>query len=148
MTIPVSAREATGHELLRREVPLLALGVGTLGLARFLSRYDVASGPILCPLRRLTGVPCPFCGMTTSFSHLAGGRVSQAFIASPGGPILFAVTVVAVMVLAWALVRRRRIQVSVSDRTREIAFRVAVVTMIVLMVYQNFRIGPLHRLIS
>ena len=45
----------------------------------------------LCPLRRLTGVPCPFCGSTTVFMEAGAGRWSAALAANP-------VTVVAALV--------------------------------------------------
>lgn len=148
MTTPVSTRDAMGRELVKLELPLLGAGVGTLGLARYLSRYDMASGPVLCPLRRFAGIPCPFCGMTTSFAHLAGGRVWDSFVASPAGPVLFAATVIGVIALAWAVVKRRRISLELSSRTKRLANGVAIATMVLLMVYQGFRIGPLHPLIA
>lgn len=148
MTTPVTAREVPPRELFKLEVPALAVGVGTLGLARYLSQFDVAAGPVLCPLRRMTGVPCPFCGMTTSFSHLAGGRFWESFVASPLGPVLFIGTVIAVVVLVGALLKRRRLELNVSERLRRVTFRLSIVAMLALMLYQTFRIGPLHRFIS
>jgi hypothetical protein len=49
-------------------------------------------GP-LCPLRRLTGVPCPFCGMTTGVLALSRGDVLAAFAANPVAPLLVAAVV-------------------------------------------------------
>jgi hypothetical protein len=37
----------------------------------------------LCPLRRLTGVPCPLCGSTTVFMEAGAGHWSAALLASP-----------------------------------------------------------------
>lgn len=39
-------------------------------------------GP-LCPLRRLTGVPCPLCGSTTLVMELGAGRPLAAIAANP-----------------------------------------------------------------
>jgi hypothetical protein len=58
-----------------------ASGVGTheqlgLGQCSFLAR---------------TGWPCPTCGMTTAFAHMARGRVWPALHAQPFGAVLFLV---------------------------------------------------------
>jgi len=37
----------------------------------------------LCPLRRLTGVPCPLCGSTTVFMEAGAGHWVAALAASP-----------------------------------------------------------------
>jgi hypothetical protein len=42
-----------------------------------------------CMTEAVLGVPCPFCGMTTSFSHMAHGQVSQAIIVQPAGALGF-----------------------------------------------------------
>jgi len=54
---------------------------------------------VACPLRLLTGVPCPLCGMTTSVEETVHGHLDRAFAASPGG-------IAAVAVAAFVLVRR------------------------------------------
>jgi uncharacterized protein DUF2752 len=36
-----------------------------------------------CPLRTVTGVPCPMCGMTTAASSLAAGQLGGALAANP-----------------------------------------------------------------
>ena len=60
----------------------------------------------VCPLREVTGVPCPFCGGTTSATALAGGRLSDALAANPFVPVLaVALAGVLVLVVARALGR-------------------------------------------
>jgi Protein of unknown function (DUF2752) len=44
-----------------------------------------------CPLRTLTGVPCPLCGMTTSVEATVGGHLGRALAANPAGPLAAAV---------------------------------------------------------
>jgi hypothetical protein len=61
----------------------------------------------LCPLRTVTGVPCPFCGGTTSATALAGGRLGDALAANPFVPVLTVVLaglllLVAARALGWA----------------------------------------------
>jgi hypothetical protein len=50
---------------------------------------------VLCPLRRLTGVPCPFCGSTTVFMEAGAGHWGAAVTANP-------VTVVATLLFLTA----------------------------------------------
>jgi hypothetical protein len=52
-----------------------------------------------CPLRTLTGVPCPMCGMTTSVEATLHGHPVAALAANPAGPAL-------VLCAAALLVRR------------------------------------------
>lgn len=48
------------------------------------------SVPLLtCPIRHLTGIPCPTCGMTRSFIAVAQGDLYQAVTYHLFGPILF-----------------------------------------------------------
>lgn len=42
-----------------------------------------------CLFLFLTGVLCPGCGLTTSFTHFVHGNLSQAFTAHPLGPLLY-----------------------------------------------------------
>ena len=57
-----------------------AVGLASLAAAWLYPRVD--AGP-LCPLRRLTGVPCPVCGSTTAFVELASGHLATAVAANP-----------------------------------------------------------------
>lgn len=67
---------------------------GAAGVAAFLVlRVWVPSedaGFALCPLRRFTGLPCPGCGMTRAFAHLAKGEWSAAIRDHPLAPLLAA----------------------------------------------------------
>jgi hypothetical protein len=56
-----------------------------------------------CPLRTITGIPCPLCGMTTSVTATLRGDLSAAVAANPAGIL---VAVLAVIVLAGVLQRR------------------------------------------
>jgi hypothetical protein len=77
---------------------LVYLGMTTsLVAAPLLSPQAVATGPVLCPFRRLTGLPCPGCGMTRSFVALAHGDVGASFSFHPLGPLMMAIFVVALV---------------------------------------------------
>jgi Protein of unknown function (DUF2752) len=73
-----------------------------------------------CPLRTLTGVPCPACGMTTAATRLAAGDLHAALAANPFVLVLAGLTVVMAALLAlrqlgwvgppaqWSEARRRQ----------------------------------------
>jgi hypothetical protein len=52
---------------------------------------------ITCPLRSLTGIPCPLCGMTTSVEDTVHAHIGRALAANPGG---IGAVIAAVAVLA------------------------------------------------
>jgi hypothetical protein len=57
---------------------------------------------LLCPLRTLTGVPCPMCGMTTAATGLARGDLDAALAANPF------VLVLAVLIMGMAVLMAAR----------------------------------------
>lgn len=73
-----------------------------LGAAVALPLLPVHDG-ISCPLRTLTGIPCPLCGMTTSVEAVVRLDLRSAFEANPAG---IALVVLAVVLLT---VRPRRV---------------------------------------
>ena len=46
-----------------------------------------------CNFHVLTGLPCPFCGMTTAFAFMARGQVREVLLAQPVGALGFVVCV-------------------------------------------------------
>lgn len=61
---------------------------------------------VLCPLRAVTGIPCPMCGMTTSVIATTHFDFGGAFAANPAG-------LIAVATACFLLVRRpQRLRVS------------------------------------
>jgi len=54
-----------------------------------------------CSFRLLTGKPCPSCGLTTSFCHMAHGQVGQAAAVNPTGCLL-ALLAAALVPWCWA----------------------------------------------
>lgn len=59
---------------------------------------------LACPLRTLTGVPCPLCGMTTSVEATAHLDLRAALGANPAG-VLAVVAALAVLVVRPARLR-------------------------------------------
>jgi hypothetical protein len=76
-----------------------------LGLGAALSLLPGHEG-IPCPLRMATGVPCPFCGMTTSVEETFRLDLGAALAANPAG--------IAAVVAAGALLALRPTAVRIS----------------------------------
>jgi hypothetical protein len=67
-------------------------GVSGLYFAYALAvRAGLGLGFDVCPFRALTGVPCPLCGLTTSWAAALDGRLDASIAAHPVGlPLLAA----------------------------------------------------------
>ena len=91
-----------------REVHLADLRVAAgLLLVGGAARAMLPAAPGLsCPLRAVTGIPCPLCGMTTSVTATVRLDLATAVAASPAG-------VAAVVVAVAVLLQRRRPAASV-----------------------------------
>ena len=79
------------------------LGLAGLGAAGAAVAYQAALGGGLllpCPLRTLTGVPCPLCGMTTAATGLASGDLGAALAANPFVFVLAGFTLAMVVLMA------------------------------------------------
>ena len=86
---------------------LVAAGAAAaLGAAFLISPDHVEDGPVICPFRRLTGLPCPGCGLTRSWVYLAHGQWGDSFAAHPFGVVAVLAALTLVVVVTVALVRR------------------------------------------
>ena len=63
----------------------VVLRVGGMSVAAVLASFvhRVHDPGILCPVRALTGVPCPFCGGTTVFMESGAAHPAKALAANP-----------------------------------------------------------------
>lgn len=86
-------RERTNVDLATlRPAGMLMLGTAAV--------FAVAPGDqgLPCPLRATTGVPCPFCGMTTSVVSAVRLDLASAWAANPAGIIAVFTAVLLVLV--------------------------------------------------
>jgi len=97
----------------RGTLVLLAVGlIAVFATARWLNPYEPDGQPRRmethrqlglppCTFLYMTGLPCPSCGMTTSFAFLAHGDVANSVRANAVGTLLAAFLVI---LLPWSLV--------------------------------------------
>jgi hypothetical protein len=105
-TPPVHDTSAPAAAFRRRVKPAdvaAAGGVAGIGIAFLLSPEHIEDGPVICPFRALTGLPCPGCGLTRSWVYAAHGWWRESFASNPFGLVVVAF----VVVLAVVVVRRR-----------------------------------------
>lgn len=86
-----------------------ALSASAIAVAAAVSPAQAAHGPVLCPFRRATGLPCPGCGLTRSWVDLLHGRVGDAMAANPFGIVALAAAAALVLVVTSTVVRRRAV---------------------------------------
>jgi hypothetical protein len=93
-----------------RRVLLVVLAAGlavVLGLARWVTPDKRGFGTHEqlglppCAFRVITGIPCPSCGMTTSFAYVVRGQLLVAALTNPGGCLL---ALGAIVLIPWCLV--------------------------------------------
>lgn len=78
----------------------MAGGVLGAAVAATLDPATIANGPVICPFRLLTGLPCPGCGLTRSWVFAVHGDIGASLSAHPFGlPLLGLVLVLAVVLL-------------------------------------------------
>ncbi|MBS0265172.1 MAG: DUF2752 domain-containing protein [Planctomycetes bacterium] len=84
-----------------------------------------------CTFRALLDIPCPGCGMTTSFSHFVRGNLVQAARANIGGALLALCCAVQIPWCWWSALRGRLWYV--EDPTRSLLILITVVASVALV---------------
>ena len=78
-----------------------------------------AEGPVVCPFRAATGLPCPTCGLIRSAGHILRGELAEAWRTNPLDAAVMTVVAPLFLILwianaagGWAL----RVEVSSRER--------------------------------
>ncbi len=105
---PRPPRRTTARKRLSTSLALDAVGLRVAGA------FMLVAGAVLpylpgwpglpCPLRTLTGIPCPLCGMSTSVKATLRLQLREAFEANPAG-IVAVVVAIALLVVRPVRVR-------------------------------------------
>lgn len=112
---------------------LLALAGGLAVAASFVwDRFVSMDGPALCPFRRLTGVPCPACGLTRSFVEMGNLDLASAAAMHALGPLLWMVFALMGLHGAAEVLARRRMRAGWFERWRG---RLGIVLFVLVVVW-------------
>jgi len=121
----------------RAGAPSTALRVAATGVAAMvLAHVHVPGRPAtLCPLRALTGVPCPLCGGTTAAVRLGHFDLVGALAANPVAVIVAAALIASPLTLGPGGIAR------LSALRRRRLTQVIVVALVLSEVWQLIRFG-------
>jgi hypothetical protein len=123
---------------------VLVLAAVTLGLSRYLqpSTRGVGTHEQLglppCTFLQLTGIPCPSCGLTTSFAHAAHLHFWDSIIAQPFGFLAFWLTVLSIPLTVYLLRRRVAWERVLYARATNTVFRVMLVLYLLSWFYKIY----------
>nr|MEE4267918.1 DUF2752 domain-containing protein [Candidatus Krumholzibacteria bacterium] len=121
-------------------LPILLFLIGGLIASRLYPQ--LVFGLSHCPLRDITGVPCPTCGGTHSAASLAAGRWLDAFLANPVvavGLVVFGVW--AVYCAAATVIPGLRRGLHLTSGEKKAARILAAVLFVGAWVWQIFRVN-------
>lgn len=88
----------------RRDLAIAGSALACLAAAVVMPQSAIEDGPVVCPFRLATGLPCPGCGLARSWVALAHGDIETAFDRHRFGPLLFALSVAAVVAVGLRLI--------------------------------------------
>ena len=95
-------KATTAPDVRGRDVRIAAAGL--VGLAAVWPLLPGHPG-FPCPLRTVTGVPCPFCGMTRAVVAAAHGHIGQSLAFNPFGILVLVLAAVVVIRPSFVLQR-------------------------------------------
>ena len=101
MTVPAPPRGGAVPRVVAAVWGAAVLGglvLGAIGPAPW--RAAIASGGPGCPFRAVTGIDCPFCGMTRATLALGGGELSAALALHPLAPLVVLGTLALMAIIA------------------------------------------------
>lgn len=86
----------------------------TLSVAPLVGTYSYSNrqltSPFICPIKALTGIPCPGCGMTRSFLALAQGNLVESINYHLFGFLLFIGLFLTTIHLSIEIVTQRKLR--------------------------------------
>jgi hypothetical protein len=91
-----------------------------------------------CGFLLITGIPCPSCGLTTSFSHMAHGHFLDAFLVQPFGFVLFLLFGYITVMSGYAVIKKIPFARIMDSRTVEWLQVILLILMMISWVYKIY----------
>jgi hypothetical protein len=101
--------------------------------ASFLYFPHATTGPVLCPMALLLGMPCPGCGITRAFCFATHGHFREAFGFHPLWPLLLAY-----FVFLWGY---QLAEVAKGAPPKLPTYRIAAVAIVILLAFWVVRLA-------
>lgn len=95
-----------------------------------------------CTFQAMTGLPCPACGLTTSFAWLARGQLARATEANALGPPAFLALVLLLFYEAGVLLAGKHVELELSAA---VVTATGIAVILIMVLYGVWRIGALTR---
>ena len=102
---------------------LLALGLLLGVMLAPLLAYGWVTSPgttTLCPLRAVTGIPCPSCGLTRALAHLERGHWVEAVRLHPFAPLVLPLVLALSLMLVFELATGKKVIANPLRRRRDV----------------------------
>lgn len=96
----------------------ISLAVALPAIVHALREYFVPQFHIFCPFLTVTGLPCPFCGLTRSLLNLLQGEFAEAFWHHPFGPVIWGGMALLVAASFVLLFFQRRVALKIPEDLR------------------------------
>ena len=97
-----------------------------------------------CVIMKRFSMPCPMCGMTTTFALMADLRPLQAIKNQPFGFILFLATVVIAVVSAVEIAKPRSLWSKLSRLTHGLEIKVVAALFVSMMIAWAYKIAQIR----
>jgi hypothetical protein len=115
----------------------ICLAVALPAIVHAVRGFIVPQFYIICPFLTITGLPCPFCGLTRSLLSLLQGELLKAFWYHPLGPVVWFGMALFASSSFVLLIFRRRVELRISADRR----MTSVVTGVLLVWIVNIFLG-------
>ncbi len=122
-------------------ITMFGVGAAAIGAVYPMIMAHTGGQGLPCPLRTLTGVPCPFCGLTTATVALAHGEWATAAKTSPLAYLAAILVVGTAPVLVARVFGRATLPRPASRVTRRRVSRVMIVIVALSWLFQLHRYG-------